>query len=526
MPFSRRRFRSATTVAFVTATVMMVGGCGGSSVEEPSANGATGADQTTTLPDSSTGTAAAPGAGTGANAVSGATDANGAAKPAAGATAGAAVPGTTQTGGAKDTGSTGTKGAAPGAASSLTQLVQRAVETQPIFGGTAACHPATGSEIRIGNVSTLSGVLGELFAPVVPALNAFVASQNACGGLVGHKIRMFISDDQDDPSTAITKVSEMVEKNKVVAMVGNIQPLTMDGITQTLKKYNMPVIGADLVSQVEMTTPLIFPQGQNVQATSYGFINATKNYFKLQKFGNLYCLEVPRPCEAAARANRELAAQMGVEVVKQLQVSITAPSYVQECLQLKSAGTQVLALNIDAASMVRIARSCTQTQFFPKTVAYPLGVGNEKQFLQGLKFLGGTYLPLNHFPWMGNSTPAEKYWQAMRTKYVPGADNGGAAALGWGAGALLVAASAGLSPTAEPTTQQLLDALYTFKGQKFTELGGLAGPRTFIKDQIPRIPYCIYPLIGNDDNTGWKSWADTATCTSTLAPSDPMAAAH
>ncbi|HVE27881.1 MAG TPA: ABC transporter substrate-binding protein, partial [Sporichthya sp.] len=436
-------------------------------MEEPSAAGTTaGVDQTSTLPDSSTSTTTGTGTGTststatGATTTTGGTTTTGAGTGTSGQTAaggtGSAPAGTTS-GGAKDSRSSGSKADAPAAGSSLTQLVQHTVETQAIFGGTASCRPATASEVRIGNVSTLSGVLGELFAPVVPALNAFVASQNACGGLGGHKIKMFISDDQGDPSTAISKIAEMVEKTKVLALVGNIEPLTMDGVTATLKKYNLPVIGADLVSQVEMTTPLIFPQGQNVQATSYGFLYATKNVFHVQKFGNLYCLEVPRPCEAAARANRELAPQFGVQVVKQIQVSITAPSYVQECLQLKSAGAQVLALNIDAASMVRIARSCTQTGFFPKTVAYPLGVGNEKQFLQGLKFLGGTYLPLNHFPWMGNSTPAEKYWQAMRSKYIPGAENGGAAALGWSAGALLVAASAGMSPSAEPTTQNLLD---------------------------------------------------------------------
>src|SRR5436189_62835 len=55
-----------------------------------------------------------------------------------------------------------------------------------IFGGTEQCAPANGTPVSLGNVSTLSGVLGELFSPVVPALKTFVSSQNACGGLNGH----------------------------------------------------------------------------------------------------------------------------------------------------------------------------------------------------------------------------------------------------------------------------------------------------------------------------------------------------
>jgi hypothetical protein len=188
---------------------------------------------------------------------------------------------------------------------------------------------------------------------------------------------------------------------------------------------------------------------------------------------------------------------------------------------MKNAGVEALILDIDAASMVRVARSCTQVSYFPKVLAYPLAVGNEKQFLAGDKWLGDTYVPMNVFPWQGNTTPAEKYWQNSIKKFNPGFVSGGAASLGWAAGALLVAASAELSPT-NPTTQQLLDALWEFKGQKFTELGGLTGPRTYGKDQNPKVPYCLFNAIANDTNTGWKSVADKITCTKVTAPSDPQ----
>ena len=77
--------------------------------------------------------------------------------------------------------------------------------------------------------------------------------------------------------------------------------------------------------------------------------------------------------------------------------------------------------------------------------------------------------------------------------------------------------------TAEnPTTQQLLDTLWQFKGQKFTQLGGLVGPLTFQKGGNPKIPYCLFAGISNAANTGWAKSIDKPSCTNVVAPSDPQ----
>jgi hypothetical protein len=110
----------------------------------------------------------------------------------------------------------------------------------------------------------------------------------------------------------------------------------------------------------------------------------------------------------------------------------------------------------------------------------------------------------------------------MMTKYNPGVASGGAASIGWAAGALLVAASAELSPSS-PTTAQFLAGLWQFKGQKFTELGGLSGPKTFGQDEIPRVPYCLFAAVSNDDDSGWRTPTATPTCSDVVAPSDPQA---
>ncbi len=400
--------------------------------------------------------------------------------------------------------------------------VQQLVLDHPIFGGDRACKPATLSEIPIGNVSTLSGVLGELFSPVRSALDTFVASQNACGGLNGHRIKLYIDDDQGDPSTASAKIQSMIQTRKVLAFVGNIQPLTIDAVVPVINRFKIPIIGSDLTNPAWFSNPLLFPQGAPQAAVGYGYLVGATKYFKKTNVGNVWCIEVPRSCELGNRSLKDLAPAMGATVKKDIQVSITAPSYVQQCLDLKNAGVEALAMTVDAATMNRLARSCEQVQYFPNVMAHPLGVGNEKQFF-GNKWLGNAYVGLPTFPWMGDSTPAERYWQRSVQKFNPGFNTGNAASLGWTSGALLVAAAANLSEV-NPTTQQLLDTLYTFKGQKFTELGGLAGPRTFSATGVPKIPYCLFAAVSNDANTGWKTVISKPTCSTLLAASDPQKA--
>ena len=508
------RLRLITSTVLLTA---LVSGCGGSAIEGTAADPAAAVAEAGTSAAESGAEVAAEPVASAPEAVAGAPLDAGRAQTATGT-----APEAAGTGKAKAGKSAKAAGAAGTTAASTMSATERLVANHPIFGGNAPCKPATLSPVNIGNVSTLSGVLGELFSPVRSALETFAASQNACGGLNGHKINLYIDDDQGDPATASTKVQQMIQTKKILAFVGNIQLLTVDAVVPIIKKFGVPILGSDLTNNTWFTNPLLFPQGSSVQSMAYGYIDTALNHFKTPNIGQVWCIEVPRACEQMERAFQELAPMMGATVKKSIQVSITAPSYVQQCLDLKNAGVEALGLSFDAASQHRLARSCTQVGYHPKVMPYPLGVGNEKQFLQGNKWLGNAYVSMNHFPWFANTTPAEKYWQASIKKFNPGFVSGGTAAMGWASGALLVAASAGLSAE-NPTTQQLLDTLWTFKGQKWTTLGGLTPPLTYVKDGNPRIPYCLYAAVSNADNTGWTKAVSKPVCTDILAPSDPQA---
>jgi branched-chain amino acid transport system substrate-binding protein len=379
----------------------------------------------------------------------------------------------------------------------------------PILGGNAPCSPATKSEVNIGNVSTLSGVLGLLFSPVVPAINTFVKATNDCGGLNGHKIKLFVSDDQGDPSTATTVAKRQIQDNKILAFLGNIQVLTIDGMVGLINETKIPIVGGDLTNNTWFSSPYIFPQGSAPAAVSIGYLQAATQVYKQTDVGNVWCLEVPQACTQIDKAFREHAGKFGATVRSSIQISITAPSYTSQCLQAQDAGVKVMALTVDAPTQNRYADSCAKVGFKPQYVAYPLGVGNEEQFL-GNPNLANTYVPLQTFPWMSSGTPAMKYYQDSVKRYNPGAVQGYASSLGWTAGAMLVQASKFLSDT--PTTAELLKGLWTFKGGPETTLGGLTAPLTFAEGQLPKAPFCLFAAVSNKDNSGWASTVDKPVC--------------
>lgn len=523
MTHRRQSWRLRAPVVLAVAAALTLSACGGSAIPEAADQGAAVSQDGTeaTAPDAAAGTAGdVPATGDAGVPAPGETTT-------AGGAPSAVVPGQangagSSSGTAKGGGTGAGKGpAGVAAATGLAGAVQNTLASSPIFGGRGVCKPATLSEIPIGNVSTLSGILGELFAPMVPALTTFVASQNACGGLNGHKIKLYFEDDQGDGSTAITKVQKLVQQNKILAFVGNIQVTTIDAIVPTIKNLGVPIIGGDIITNTWFQNPLIFPQGPGIQSVAYGYLSAIKNDFKETTTAHVWCIEVARACETVNAALNQLAPSVGVEIVRSAQVSLTQPSFVQQCLDFKNSGAKTVILSMDAASDVRFARSCEQVGWFPKVLANPLGVGNQKQFF-GNKWLANTIIPTNSFPHMASDTPATKYFQDNMRKYSPGVDTGGAASLGWSAGALLVAASAGLSAE-NPTTAQLLDALYEFKGQKFTNLGGLSpSPLTYAKGGNPRVPYCLYSQTTNAENNGWSSYRTKPVCTDVIAENDPQ----
>jgi branched-chain amino acid transport system substrate-binding protein len=336
----------------------------------------------------------------------------------------------------------------------------------------------TGGEIVIGNVGSVSGIYGGPLAPVQQAVKIWAQAVNAKGGIGGRKVRVVSADDGGNAAKHQQLVQQMVDKDKVVAFVGQPNAVTMTSQTvEYLKGKGIPVVGGDMGNTLWRTSPLLFPQatsGGNYGASAVTMITKRNVAAGKKKIGIIACQEVAI-CSLAYDGFEATVRKAGGEPVYRVRASLTATSYTSECLGAQRAGAEVLYWAGDSNSWGRVARSCTSQGYRP--VFANAGSSTVPAHAQDDNVQGG-FTPLGVFPWFdtGAATPAQKEYLAAIARYLPGGKAAGGHAQGWASGKLFETAV--LKIKGPVTSAAVVDALTTFKGET---LGGLTPPLTFTK---------------------------------------------
>ncbi|WP_299358878.1 ABC transporter substrate-binding protein [uncultured Paracoccus sp.] len=103
-----------------------------------------------------------------------------------------------------------------------------------VFGPLPALAQDTGP-ITIGHLTPRTGFLGPLGEYAVMAADLAVEEINAAGGIGGRQIEL-IKEDSVNPQTASTKAERMIERDNVVAIVGEISSASALTIGQTTER--------------------------------------------------------------------------------------------------------------------------------------------------------------------------------------------------------------------------------------------------------------------------------------------------
>ena len=120
----------------------------------------------------------------------------------------------------------------------------------------ATPHPATLPAVTIGLIADTGGGGGGTGSLVEQGAKAAVAYENASGGLEGHKIDLYICENQNTPSGGQACANDMVQKGVVAVTV----PFTGQGATEvpTITGAGIPYITLSGASTAELTTPGAF----------------------------------------------------------------------------------------------------------------------------------------------------------------------------------------------------------------------------------------------------------------------------
>ena len=89
--------------------------------------------------------------------------------------------------------------------------------------------------VRLGHLTPLTGFLGALGEYAVMGVKLAVDEINAAGGINGRKVDL-IAEDSVNPQTASTKAERLIERDKVVAIVGEISSASGLAIAQVAQR--------------------------------------------------------------------------------------------------------------------------------------------------------------------------------------------------------------------------------------------------------------------------------------------------
>ncbi|HEY0397425.1 MAG TPA: ABC transporter substrate-binding protein, partial [Acidimicrobiia bacterium] len=443
-----------------------------------------GAVTDTGAAQASTGAAAVPGGAASATPSAGA-----AALPAAGgssaANAGAARSSAGLAAGPTASQAKGTAGPAGGSAASSAgpKGASTPVPGAPVPGAPAAGKPP----VIIGNIGDYSGIIGTLMkgGNVMAAVVARYVNEH--GGLDGHPMQVVTGDAGGDPARALSLVRDMVENKNVIALMGNLWVFSANGPRQYLEEHKVPVIGGDGTTKVWDDSPMYFSSGSPYPAMALGALKGLADLGH-KKQAIIYCVEAEQ-CGAWRNIAKARAAQMGVEIVYEAQVSLAQPDFTAECIQAQRNGATGIHSAIDGPSIARLARSCAQQGYKPQYMGISLAIIDS---ISKEPTLEGLMAPQGNFPFTSASTPAEAEYQATRQQYAPSLANSPAVATVWAAGALLREAVKGAAlPAEKVVSRDLLNGLYTIRDNT---LAGLSGtPLTFVEGQQPKkLVNCLF----------------------------------
>jgi ABC-type branched-subunit amino acid transport system substrate-binding protein len=333
---------------------------------------------------------------------------------------------------------------------------------------------AARSPVVLGAVGQLTGPLGAAFIGGTHAVQAWLALQNAAGGLGCHPVRYVTADDGGDPARHLALLRRLVEQDHVIAMLFQTALLTGEAGRDYLQSKGIPVIGQEGGELEVSDSPIYFNHATSgaplfdFTAIAGGRVAKARG---LSKVGTLTCQEVVA-CKTADDAWVAQAPKLGLQVVYRGKASLLNVDFTSQCLAAKNAGVQVLGLAFESTGIHRIAQSCASVGYKPLLVC--TSVQSTPDFSADPN-LDGVVIAEPLLPWFLTDRPAIKQYQGILRRFAPGLAFDSSSINGWTA-AMLFSRAAPAFTADTVTSDAIIKALDTVRND---DLGGLTYPLSF-----------------------------------------------
>ncbi|MGF7162597.1 branched-chain amino acid transport system substrate-binding protein [Rhodoligotrophos appendicifer] len=215
--------------------------------------------------------------------------------------------------------------------------------------------------IKIGLVASLSGPLASVGIPQRDAVTAVVNNINSQGGIGGHAIELVVFDDGTNPTEAARGTTELIQQDKVVAIVGPTSGSNALALSPVAARFKVPVAAmvasVPVISKKNNFYPWVFRgQPDDKVTTSTMLQNLADSGVK--RIGVFY--QEDAYGKFTADFVSEVASKYGLEVVDMVNSSLTATDLTAQATKLRNAGAEAVIVQVSpptlAASFARAAK--------------------------------------------------------------------------------------------------------------------------------------------------------------------------
>lgn len=121
-------------------------------------------------------------------------------------------------------------------------------------------RPAMAAEpLRIGLLLSLTGPAAPFGIPERDAVEVLVNKFNADGGINGHKIELSIYDDATNPAEAARGATQLIQQNKVVAIIGATTGSGTLAAAPVAMRYEVPMVAPNGTLAVTLKENKFYP---------------------------------------------------------------------------------------------------------------------------------------------------------------------------------------------------------------------------------------------------------------------------
>jgi len=282
----------------------------------------------------------------------------------------------------------------------------------------------TEKEILLGQSCALDGPARALGQGMRTGLQAYFLKQNDAGGVKGRTIRLISKDDGYEPAKAINTTRELIEKDKVFLLIGEVGTPTSKAVVPIAEQAQVPFFGP--FTGAEFLRDPFNKYVVNVRGSYYQEMEALASYLvDRKKLTKIACFYQNDSYGGAGLSGIQLA-------LKKRSMELVATSnYERNTTAVKSGLLKIRRANPEAVVMVGAYEPCAEFIKLAKkaglkdTTFCNISFVGTKALLEELGDAGDGCIisQVVNFPWDTTNPLVQEYTAAMR-KYQPNVDAG------------------------------------------------------------------------------------------------------